>query len=68
MKLPFKLDMQTLLLIGIGAAVAYTFMKNQEVKANLGYYYGERRLYRDSGITDDPHPNIEWTTSRVTPA
>jgi hypothetical protein len=68
MKLPFKLDMGTLVLVGIGAFAAYTFMKNQEVKANMGYFYGERRLWRDSGISNDPHPNIEWTTSRVTPA
>ena len=69
MKLPFKLDMTTLLLVGVGAAAAYWYVKKQEVAvANIGYYYGERRLYRDSGITDDPHPNISWTTGRITPA
>ena len=64
-----KFDLTTLALVGIGAAAVYLYMKKQETAvANLGYYYGERRLWRDSGITDDPHPNIGWTTGRITPA
>jgi len=67
MKLPFKLDLPTLALVGIGAAAAYMYMKKQEVTvANQAYWYGERRLFRDTGITDDPHPNIAWTTGRLT--
>ena len=69
MKLPFKLDLGTLALVGIGAAAAYMFMKNQEVAvANMGYYYGERKIWRDRGTSEDPHPNIQWTTGRVTTA
>ncbi len=69
MKLPFKLDLPTLALVGVGAAVAYMYVKKQDVAvANMGYYYGEKRLWRDRGVTDDPNPNIEWTTSRITRA
>lgn len=69
MKLPFKLDLPTLALVGVGAAVAYWYVKKQEVPmANMGYYYGERRIWRDRGITDEDNPNIAWTTGRLTTA
>ena len=64
----FKLDLPTLALVGIGAAAAYLYMKNQQPIANMGYYYGEKNIWRDSGIGNEPHPNIAWTTSRITPA